>query len=61
VISCVGTDHIGRPVFAINSTGVKGGTATATLATARFPGRWVQSGEPDQKPLQLSHPPANDP
>jgi RHS repeat-associated protein len=47
-------DHIGRPVFATNSTGVKvwnatytpfGGvhTSTGTLPTARFPGQWFQS------------------
>jgi RHS repeat-associated protein len=50
----VRADHIGRPVFATNSTGVKvwsatytpfGGvhTSTGALPTARFPGQWFQS------------------
>jgi RHS repeat-associated protein len=50
----VRADHIGRPVFATNSTGVKvwsatytpfGGvhTSTGSLPTARFPGQWFQS------------------
>ena len=54
VISFVRADHIGCPVFATNSTGVKvwsatyspfGGvhTSTGTLPTARFPGQWFQS------------------
>ncbi|MBN8629470.1 MAG: RHS repeat-associated core domain-containing protein [Rhodobacterales bacterium] len=54
VISFVRADHIGRPVFATNSTGVKVWTATYTpfggvhtstgaLPTARFPGQWSQS------------------
>jgi RHS repeat-associated protein len=54
VISFVRADHIGRPVFATNSTGVKiwsatyqpfGGVhvSTGTLPTARFPGQWFQS------------------
>jgi uncharacterized protein RhaS with RHS repeats len=54
VVSFVRADHIGRPVFATNSTGVKvwtatytpfGGvhTSTGTLPTARFPGQWFQS------------------
>lgn len=48
------TDHIGRPVFATNSAGVKvweatylpfGGvhTSAGNLPTARFPGQWFQS------------------
>ena len=54
VISFVRSDHIGRPVFATNSAGVKvwtaaylpfGGVrvATGTPPTARFPGQWFQS------------------
>ena len=54
VISFVRADHIGRPVFATNATGVKVWTATYTpfggvhtsagaLPTARFPGQWFQS------------------
>jgi uncharacterized protein RhaS with RHS repeats len=54
VISFVRADHIGRPVFATDSTGVKvwtatytpfGGvhTSTGTLPSARFPGQWFQS------------------
>jgi RHS repeat-associated protein len=54
VISFVRTDHIGRPVFATNASGVKvwtttylpfGGVhvSTGTLPTARFPGQWFQS------------------
>jgi RHS repeat-associated protein len=54
VISFVRADHIGRPVFATNSTGTKvwtatyqpfGGvhTSTGTIPTARFPGQWFQS------------------
>jgi RHS repeat-associated protein len=54
VISFVRSDHIGRPVFATNSTGVKVWTAaylpfggvrvtTGTPPTARFPGQWFQS------------------
>ena len=48
------SDHIGRPVFATNSSGVKVWTAaylpfggvrvsTGTPPTARFPGQWFQS------------------
>ena len=48
------TDHIGRPVFATNPSGVKvwtaaylpfGGvrTSTGTPITLRFPGQWFQS------------------
>jgi RHS repeat-associated protein len=54
VISFVRTDHIGRPVFATNASGVKvwtatyqpfGGvhTSTGALPSARFPGQWFQS------------------
>lgn len=54
VISFVRADHIGRPVFATNATGVKVWTATYTpfggvhtstgaLPSARFPGQWFQS------------------
>jgi RHS repeat-associated protein len=54
VISFVRADHIGRPVFATNATGVKtwtatytpfGGVHTSTGAppSARFPGQWFQS------------------
>ena len=54
VISFVRTDHIGRPVFATNTSGTKvwtatyspfGGvhTSTGALPTARFPGQWFQS------------------
>ena len=54
-VSFVRSDHIGRPVFATDSTGVKvwtaaaylpfGGVrvATGTPVTARFPGQWFQS------------------
>ncbi len=53
-ISFVRADHIGRPVFATNATGVKtwtatytpfGGVHTSTGAppSARFPGQWFQS------------------
>ena len=54
VVSFVRADHIGRPVFATNSTGTKvwsatynpfGGvhTSTGTLPPNRFPGQWFQS------------------
>ena len=54
VISFVRSDHIGRPVFATDSSGVKVWTAaylpfggvrvsTGTPPTARFPGQWFQS------------------
>ena len=54
VISFVRADHIGRPVFATNASGVKVWTATYTpfggvhtstgaLPTVRFPGQWFQS------------------
>jgi RHS repeat-associated protein len=54
VVSFVRADHIGRPVFATNSTGVKvwsatyhpfGGVhvSTGTLPPNRFPGQWFQS------------------
>jgi RHS repeat-associated protein len=54
VISFVRADHIGRPVFATNASGVKiwtatytpfGGVHTSTGAppSARFPGQWFQS------------------
>jgi RHS repeat-associated protein len=54
VTSFVRTDHIGRPVFATNTTGVKtwtasytpfGGvrTTTGTPISARFPGQWFQA------------------
>jgi RHS repeat-associated protein len=54
LISFVRADHIGRPVFATNATGVKvwtatytpfGGvhTSTGSLPEARFPGQWFQS------------------
>jgi RHS repeat-associated protein len=54
VISFVRADHIGRPVFATNATGVKvwsatyqpfGGVhvSTGTLPANRFPGQWFQS------------------
>jgi RHS repeat-associated protein len=54
VTSLVRTDHIGRPVFATNTTGGKvwtasytpfGGvrTVTGTPVNARFPGQWFQA------------------
>jgi RHS repeat-associated protein len=54
VVSFVRADHIGRPVFATNVSGVKVWTATynpfggvyvstGSLPTARFPGQWFQS------------------
>jgi RHS repeat-associated protein len=54
VTSFVRTDHIGRPVFATNTTGVKTWTAsytpfggvrtmTGTPISARFPGQWLQA------------------
>jgi RHS repeat-associated protein len=54
VTSFVRTDHIGRPVFATGTTGVKtwtasytpfGGvrTVTGTPISARFPGQWFQA------------------
>ena len=54
MVSFVRSDHIGRPVFATNSSGVKVWTAaylpfggvrvsTGTPPTARFPGQWFQS------------------
>jgi RHS repeat-associated protein len=54
VTSLVRIDHIGRPVFATNTTGVKvwtasytpfGGvrTTTGTPVNARFPGQWFQA------------------
>ena len=54
VIAFVRADHIGRPVFATNASGVKtwtatytpfGGVHTSTGAppSARFPGQWFQS------------------
>jgi RHS repeat-associated protein len=54
VTSLVRTDHIGRPVFATNTNGVKvwtasytpfGGvrTVTGTPVNARFPGQWFQA------------------
>jgi RHS repeat-associated protein len=54
VTSLVRTDHIGRPVFATNTTGVKVWTAsytpfggvrmvTGTPVNARFPGQWFQA------------------
>ncbi|MCU0828304.1 MAG: hypothetical protein MUE52_13070, partial [Tabrizicola sp.] len=54
VVSFVRADHIGRPVFATNSSGVKvwsatytpfGGVhvSTGTLPPNRFPGQWFQS------------------
>jgi RHS repeat-associated protein len=54
VVSFVRADHIGRSVFATNSSGVKvwsatyhpfGGVhvSTGTLPTNRFPGQWFQS------------------
>jgi RHS repeat-associated protein len=54
VIAFVRADHIGRPVFATNSSGVKVWTATympfggvhvstGTLPPNRFPGQWFQS------------------
>jgi RHS repeat-associated protein len=54
VTSLVRTDHIGRPVFATGTTGVKtwtasytpfGGvrTTTGTPISARFPGQWFQA------------------
>ncbi len=54
VVYFIRADHIGRPVFATNSAGVKvwtatynpfGGvhTSTGDLPTARFPGQWFQS------------------
>ncbi len=54
IVYYVRTDHIGRPVFATNSSGTKvwtaaylpfGGvhTSTGTLPSARFPGQWFQS------------------
>ena len=66
----VRSDHIGRPMFATNSAGVKTWTAadrpfggvrvtTGTPPTARFPGQWLQFGEPDQTSLRGSNVPAN--
>jgi RHS repeat-associated protein len=54
MVSFARADHIGRPVFATNTAGVKvwtasytpfGGvrTTTGTPITARFPGQWFQS------------------
>jgi RHS repeat-associated protein len=54
VVYFIRADHIGKPVFATNSTGAKvwtatyqpfGGvhTSTGALPTARFPGQWFQS------------------
>ena len=54
VTSLVRTDHIGRPVFATNTAGMKvwtasynpfGGvrTTTGTPIPARFPGQWFQA------------------
>jgi RHS repeat-associated protein len=54
VVSFVRSDHIGRPVFATNASGIKTWTAaylpfggvrvsTGTPPTARFPGQWFQS------------------
>jgi RHS repeat-associated protein len=54
VTSLIRTDHIGRPVFATNATGVKVWTAaydpfgavrttTGTPIPARFPGQWFQA------------------
>ena len=54
MISFVRADHIGRPVFATNASGVKtwtatyqpfGGvhTSTGAVPSARFPGQWFQS------------------
>ena len=54
VVSFVRADHIGRPAFATNASGVKvwtatytpfGGVTTSTgvLPSARFPGQWFQS------------------
>jgi RHS repeat-associated protein len=54
VVAFIRTDHIGRPVFATNTTGVKtwtasydpfGGvrTTTGTPIPARFPGQWFQA------------------
>ena len=54
MVSYVRADHIGRPVFATNASGVKvwsatytpfGGVTTSTgvVPTARFPGQWFQS------------------
>jgi RHS repeat-associated protein len=54
VTSLVRTDHIGRPVFATGTTGVKtwtakytpfGGvrTTTGNPISARFPGQWFQA------------------
>ena len=54
VVSFVRTHHIGRPIFATNSTGAKVWTATyrpfgevvtstGALPAARFPGQWFQS------------------
>ena len=54
VVNYIRTDHIGRPVFATNSTGTKTWTATylpfgeirtttGTTIALRFPGQWFQS------------------
>ncbi len=54
MINYIRTDHIGRPVFATNSTGTKTWTAstlpfgevrttTGTPIALRFPGQWFQS------------------
>ena len=41
MVSFVRSDHIGRPVFATDSSGVK--VSTGTPPNARFPGQWFQS------------------